>query len=68
MAAQPILTTHDLRQSFGYVEAVRTVNLKVCLGEAFGLLGPNGAGKTTIISATRWRWPGWHLSLFAGVN
>ena len=49
MAAQPILTTHDLGKSFGYVEAVRTVNLEVCPGEAFGLLGPNGAGKTTII-------------------
>jgi len=49
MTAQPILTTHDLRKSFGYVEAVRTVNLEVYPGEAFGLLGPNGAGKTTII-------------------
>ncbi len=49
MTAQPILITHDLRKSFGYVEAVRTVNLEVYPGEAFGLLGPNGAGKTTII-------------------
>jgi ABC-2 type transport system ATP-binding protein len=49
MTAQPILTTHDLRKSFGYVEAVRTVNLEVYPGEAFGLLGPNGAGKTTIV-------------------
>jgi len=49
MTAQPILTTHDLRKSFGYVEAVRNVNLEVYPGEAFGLLGPNGAGKTTIV-------------------
>lgn len=49
MTTQPILATHDLRKSFGYVEAVRTVNLEVYPGEAFGLLGPNGAGKTTII-------------------
>ena len=49
MAAQPILITHDLRKSFGYVEAVRNVNLEVYPCEAFGLLGPNGAGKTTII-------------------
>ncbi|MCK4471400.1 MAG: ABC transporter ATP-binding protein [Anaerolineae bacterium] len=49
MTTQPILATHDLRKSFGYVEAVRTVNLEVYPCEAFGLLGPNGAGKTTII-------------------
>ncbi len=49
MAAQPILTTHDLSKSFGYVEAVRGINLEVYPCEAFGLLGPNGAGKTTVI-------------------
>lgn len=52
MNAQPILTTHDVKKSFGNVEAVRGVNLKVYPGEAFGLLGPNGAGKTTIIGMT----------------
>jgi len=49
MNAQPILTTHEIKKSFGEIEAVRGVNLEVYPGEAFGLLGPNGAGKTTII-------------------
>lgn len=49
MSDQPILTTHDIKKSFGDIEAVKDVNLMVYPGEAFGLLGPNGAGKTTII-------------------
>jgi ABC-2 type transport system ATP-binding protein len=52
MNNQPSLTTHDVRKSFGDIEAVRGVNLTVFPGEAFGLLGPNGAGKTTIIGMT----------------
>ena len=49
MNDQPSLTTHDLRKSFGEIEAVRGVDLTIYPEEAFGLLGPNGAGKTTII-------------------
>ena len=49
MTDQPILSTHQLRKTFGPVEALRGVDLEVCPGEAYGLLGPNGAGKTTLI-------------------
>ena len=52
MNAQPILTTHEIRKSFGDIEAVCGVNLTVYPGEAYGLLGPNGAGKTTLIGLT----------------
>ena len=52
MNTQPILTTQNIKKSFGDIEAVRGVNLTVFSGEAFGLLGPNGAGKTTIIGMT----------------
>lgn len=52
MNTQPILTTQNIKKSFGDIEAVRGVNLAVFSGEAFGLLGPNGAGKTTIIGMT----------------
>jgi len=48
--SEPLLTTIDLRKSFGEVEAVRGISFHVLEGEIFSLLGPNGAGKTTTIS------------------
>ncbi|MCR4441953.1 MAG: ABC transporter ATP-binding protein [Peptococcaceae bacterium] len=38
-----------LSKSFGKVEAVRAVDLKVEKGEIVGLVGPDGAGKTTLM-------------------
>ena len=43
------IEVHDLRKSYGPVEAVRGVSFSVGRGEVFGLLGPNGAGKTTTV-------------------
>jgi ABC-2 type transport system ATP-binding protein len=45
-----ILTTKDLRKSYGSLEAVKGISFSVLRGEIFSLLGPNGAGKTTTIS------------------
>ena len=42
------IDVHDLRRSYGDLEAVRGVSFAVAAGEVFCLLGPNGAGKTTI--------------------
>jgi len=39
----------NLKKSYGPVEAVKDVSLRIEPGEIFGLLGPNGAGKTTTI-------------------
>jgi len=42
-----VVEVHDLRKSYGDVEAVRGISFHVDHGEVFAMLGPNGAGKTT---------------------
>jgi len=44
----PVIEIHDLRKSYGRVQALDGLTLSVESG-AVGLLGPNGAGKTTLI-------------------
>src|SRR5512133_1154013 len=44
-----IIATHDLKRSFGAVEALAGVSLDVNAGEMFGIVGPDGAGKTTLV-------------------
>ena len=41
--------TFDLVRSFGGVNAVDHINLRIDRGSFFGFLGPNGAGKSTTI-------------------
>lgn len=45
------IETDNLSKSYGEVEAVKSVNLRVRRGEIYGFLGLNGAGKTTTIRA-----------------
>ena len=45
-----VLSVEDVRKSFGGLQALRGVNLKVYEGEILGLIGPNGCGKTTLIN------------------
>ncbi|MDX6705806.1 MAG: type transport system ATP-binding protein [Solirubrobacteraceae bacterium] len=49
MADEEAIEISDLRKSYGDVEAVRGVSLRVRRGEIFAFLGPNGAGKTTTV-------------------
>ena len=44
-----VIEAVNVCKSFGEVEAVKGVNLRVQAGEFFGLFGPNGAGKTTLL-------------------
>jgi ABC-2 type transport system ATP-binding protein len=49
MTATPAIEIHDLRKSFGSVQALDGLDLTVQPGEVRGFLGPNGAGKSTAI-------------------
>jgi ABC-2 type transport system ATP-binding protein len=43
------IEVRDLRKSFGKVEVLKGINLRIERGQLLALLGPNGAGKTTTI-------------------
>ena len=49
MADPFVIETADLHKSYGSVEAVRGLSLRVPAGSIYGFLGRNGAGKTTTI-------------------
>jgi branched-chain amino acid transport system ATP-binding protein len=46
-----MLSVESLTVRYGAVQAVRSVSLRVDVGETVALIGPNGAGKTSILNA-----------------
>lgn len=44
-----IIETAELRKNYGFMEALRGLNLRVPAGSIYGFLGRNGAGKTTTL-------------------
>ncbi len=49
-ARKPVLELRGLSKSFGGLEAVKDVTLRLPFGKITGLIGPNGCGKTTIFN------------------
>lgn len=47
----PLLEVADLCVSYGKVEALHHVNIKVGQGQIVTVIGPNGAGKTTMLTS-----------------
>lgn len=45
----PMLKVADLSVSYGHVEALRNVSVKVKEGQIVSIIGANGAGKTTLL-------------------
>lgn len=46
----PAIQIDQVYKSFGTLEALRGIDLRIERGEFFALLGPNGAGKSTLIN------------------
>jgi ABC-2 type transport system ATP-binding protein len=47
--SDPVIVIDNLYKSYGKVQAVKGISMRVEQGEIFGFLGPNGSGKTTTI-------------------
>jgi len=45
-----LLATHSLGRSFGKLEVLSGLDLRVETGEVLGIIGPNGAGKSTLLA------------------
>jgi putative spermidine/putrescine transport system ATP-binding protein len=49
LSTTPAVDVRGVRKTFGGVDAVAGVDLKIAKGEFFTMLGPSGSGKTTLL-------------------
>lgn len=49
----PLLRLEDICVKFGFVEALKSVNLSIQRQEVIAIVGDNGAGKSTLIRSSR---------------
>jgi putative spermidine/putrescine transport system ATP-binding protein len=49
MSAEPIVSLHGVRKTYGTAVALEMLNLEVARGTFFTMLGPSGSGKTTTL-------------------
>ena len=47
----PLLEVHDLKVSYGGIQALKGISVTIAAGELVTLIGSNGAGKTTTLKA-----------------
>jgi len=63
-----LLEMDDLHVSYGKVDAVRGVSLRMDPGQIVTVIGPNGAGKTTLLAAAMGLLPSKGRLLYDGID
>ena len=54
MTSEPMLEAIEIRKSFGALEVIKGVSLRVAKGEVVCVIGPSGSGKSTFLRCLNW--------------